>query len=144
MPENVRMSLCTMPNASIDALAAAADRMIETGNATVFTDETKLPYSSSTTESHFFKARLKALEDKIDSVFSRLPEERFSKALPRVQSKPTRFSSPHGGQSRYMTSNQQNQACYYHQKFGRRAYRCTPPCNWSTDFAQENWKHPRH
>ena len=65
MPKKVRMSLCTMPHASLDTLAAAADKMTETNHFTMFFGYDASEYNQPA-EIRLFKTKLAALESKLD------------------------------------------------------------------------------
>ena len=74
MPEKVRMSLCTMPHASIDTLAAAADKMTETNRFTMFSGFDAPEYNQPA-ENRLLKTKLAALESKLDRIIR--PPDRY-------------------------------------------------------------------
>ena len=147
MPENVRMSLCTMPYASLDALAAAADKMMETTSAMMFAGLSSFQ-NSHAADNCLHKAKLNLLESKINNFVYRSFSNR-EKTLQRTQFQRTttqtpRPSRPQSGGQHFQQQGFtfRNSVCYYHQKFGNRAHRCTPPSSWRDNAAQRNWKHP--
>ena len=148
MPENVRMSLCTMPHASLDALAAAADKMMETTSAMMFAGSSSFQ-NSYVADNRLLTAKLEALESKINNfVYRSSSNHEKTQQRPQFQRTTTQTPRPFRPQSKEQRFQQggfdfQNSVCYYHQKFGDRAHRCTAPCSWRGNAAQGNWKHPR-
>ena len=67
MPENVRMLLCTMPNASLDSLTKAADKMTET-NGFAMISGYDIPNYNQPAENRLLKTKLAALESKLNSL----------------------------------------------------------------------------
>ena len=69
MPEEIRLPLCTMHDASLDQLAQPADRMMDAKNAyschKVFGNSLKI--SSATRQHEYLKSKIDVLETKIDS-----------------------------------------------------------------------------
>ena len=69
MPEEIRLLLCIMHDASLDQFAQAADRMIDAKNAyschKIFGNS--LEISSATRQREYLKSKIDVLETKLDS-----------------------------------------------------------------------------
>ena len=91
MPEKVRMSLCTMPHASLDTLAEAADKMTETNRITIFSG-CDAPEYNQPVENRLLKTKLAALESMLDRLVRSNSSNQFE-TKPTFQ-KPQQFSQP--------------------------------------------------
>ena len=135
MPEKVRMSLCTMPHASLDTLAEAADKMTETNRFTIFSG-CDAPEYNQPVENRLLKTKLAALESMLD----RLVRSNSSNHLKQNQ----HFRNHSNFHNQATFTFVENQVCYFHRKFGDRAFKCKQPCYWRiNDPVQENYMHPR-
>ena len=141
MPEKVRMSLCTMPHASLDTLAAAADKMTETNRFTMFSGYDAPEYNQPA-ENRLLKTKLAALESKLDRIVRSNSSNQFeTKPIFQKPQQSSQTSNIHSHQPQTLV---ENQVCYFHRKFGDRAFKCKQPCYWRINNpVQENYRHPR-
>ena len=144
MPENIRLSLCSMHNASLEQLATAADKMVDT----LMGSSSREWPNQSGSSANDFSNKLTTLENKIEQLLqvkdhlalnsktvnnrefassSGQMQRQTSISMPRVPTQPNKS---------FRHANPQNQVCYYHRKFGNQVYKCAPPCTWH--------KHPTH
>ena len=106
MPGNIRMVLASTADAvSLEELATLADKVMDVASPSVAVVTT--PQATSDMEQ--LRAEVSRLTDIVSS---------FTKSRPSRRS-----PSPHP------TSNPT--LCWYHQRFGKNARKCRPPCSWS-------------
>ena len=139
MPEEIRLSLCIMHDASLDQLAQAADRMMDAKNAysshKVFGNSLENP--SANRQHEYLKSKIGVLESKLDS---------FIDATKNIQGDHFKtFNQPpffHGPRSGILTNQNvsSKRFCYFHNRFGSRAFKCIPPCSWKNSG---NFQNPR-
>ena len=160
LPPAVRAALSVLPEEQpIAELASAADRVMEasTGPAAhVDSVVTSAPTATSTAATvsqpdiiAALTASVQRLESKIQRQDKRQRDERRryerqhadqrregrqrgrprSPRTPRALSRQQRPASLSGSE----TDQSDSGFCYYHDRFGADAYRCSPPCNWSVN-----------
>ena len=106
MPEKVRMSLCTMPHASLDNLAAAADRMTETNRFTMFSGYDAPEYNQPA-ENRLLKTKLAALESKLDRLVCSNSSNQFeTKPIFQKPQQSSQTSNIHSHQPQTLVENQ--------------------------------------
>ena len=106
MPGNIRMVLAsTADTASLEELAALADKVMEVAAPSVAAFNT--PQISSDVE--LLRAEVTRLKDAVSALTKSRPAKRSPS--PRPTSDAT--------------------LCWYHQRFGKDARKCRPPCSWS-------------
>ena len=120
LPSNVRMVLAsTGENLSIDNLAAMADKIMEVAVPTVSSVTTPPPPPNP--EVAQLREEVAELRRLINSLqVSQPPTAQRSRSRSRSRhNSPSRDNSPAAG------------LCWYHQRFGERATKCTSPCSWT-------------
>lgn len=153
LPQPVRAALALLPaDSSLDKLAEAADRYLEASGpdpriaAVVSTPPppvaTPAPAASSATAAPSSgidvvvaslvakMERLEASNRRLEDALVRGRSHSRRRQTPRSSRPPTpgpwaRSPSPVTAASRRL--------CWYHQRFGSDARRCTPPCSWQTE-----------
>lgn len=125
LPDQVRAILASHPDLSLEKLADLADNIIEVFSpaqvATVASRaDTSMP-APSTFEQRFEKR----LDDLCKQVAS----------LTRSRSSSRRRSTP-AQRPRDATPNKR--MCWYHQKFAEKATKCTKPCSWTQENANNS------
>ena len=106
MPGNIRMVLAsTADSISLEELAALADKVMDVAAPSIAAVST----SQATTEVEQLRAEVTRLKEAVTS----LTKGRRSGRSP----------SPH--------PSTDSTLCWYHQRFGKDARKCRPPCSWS-------------
>ncbi|XP_018359964.1 PREDICTED: uncharacterized protein LOC108759147 [Trachymyrmex cornetzi] len=130
LPESYRTILATIEESDLNKLASIADKIAES----VSSNNTLAPINSSKTEdsagnyvpqtSSINKTPEHSLLEQLVQGMNTLLRERKSR---------TRSKSPSNSRQPMRRRNHSRSAdgkCFYHRKFGNKAYRCQQPCNW--------------
>lgn len=112
LPEKIRCILAVCDSSDIEKLANQADKILET-----FSSSTSLFVSEvqQGSESDISK-KLEVLISRIDALESRSRPRRQSASGPRSNSRGSRGK---------------HDKCWYHFRFGEKARKCIPPCNFN-------------
>ena len=124
IPKNIRLSLCTMPEASLDQLAMAADKMIDT-----MTETPREMHDLPGAKSSNLSEKLIFLENKIERLFqtrnntagygSNNREVTSTSGIPQGQMPNTMQRFPtQPSEHQYNDSQYPVGLCYFHRKFG--------------------------
>ncbi|XP_037930982.1 uncharacterized protein LOC119688586 [Teleopsis dalmanni] len=126
LPSNVRCILSACNAGSLESMAELADRIMDNLPTPQFV-------MAATTGTHFnqssspLEARVLALETAVQQIISSLGELTMQlKPSSRDRSTDRRHEKRDRKQS-----NMRNKVCSYHTRFGSRAFKCTPPCEFS-------------
>ena len=119
LPANVRMVLASTSTTSLEELAELADRVVEVASPTVATIQPPQPVS----ELEELRAEIAKLQATVRSL-SRRRSRTPNRHIPRRSSSPS-------------TTPTTDNLCWYHQKFGDAAKKCTPPCHRSLQGNQQ-------
>ena len=150
IPENIRLSLCNMPEASLDQLAMAADKMIDT-----MTETPREMHDLPGAESSNLSEKVMSSENRIEQLLqirnntagygpntcevpstSGIPQGRMSNPRQRFPTQPSKHQ--------YNDSQYPVGLCYFHRKFGHQALKCAPPCTWKNTIRNpKNFRWPR-
>ncbi|XP_064482614.1 uncharacterized protein LOC135395311 [Ornithodoros turicata] len=127
LPSNVRMILSSSDSIPLDELAQLADKIMDNMSLSIATPALSAVVAQPEEQSEL--ARLRADVAKLtELVISslRIPRSRSpSPAPPR-----TRSSSFRRRRRSPRPSDPDSTLCWYHEKFGDRAHKCTPPCSF--------------
>ena len=105
MPEKVRMSLCTMPNALLDSLVEAADKMTETNRFTMFSGY-DLSRINQPAKNRLLRTTLAALESKLDRLVRSNSSNQFeTKATFQKRQQSSQSSNIHSRQPQSLVEN---------------------------------------
>lgn len=119
-------AILSVSEGNLDRLAQMADKIIDLNPHQVAETRISPPvhtYSQENFEMREMKAQIAALTDQV---------ERLARGMDR----PARDSRPHRRSSRFrrrsQTPNRQRtyEKCWYHYRYGDKATKCTPPCNF--------------
>lgn len=127
LPQQVHMVLAGSEEVSLEPLAQLADRIIEHSSPSIAPVYRAPPAASSCSTDDSISslqaqvARLSEAVESLRSDFSRRRRTRRSPSRPRRRSPSGRTD----GQS------SPSDICWYHQKYGENAFKCTRPCSWS-------------
>lgn len=128
LPTHVQAVIATMSDASLDKVAALADKVNDIIIHTPHVAEasrTDLPISSSSSASSTMEERLsRRIEDLARQVAALSTGTFRGRARSRSHSR-----ARHGSRSRSRSHN--SGRCWYHDRFGPRASKCRAPCNWT-------------
>lgn len=116
LPSNIRAVIATAKSETIDKLAEQADQMLD------YSDIGNMPQVNSTkktnNEMEELRKQIESLQVSIDRINQR----------GRSLSRDNRRGNSH---RRSPTPRRSEEVCWYHQKYGPRATKCRPPCNFS-------------
>lgn len=127
MPDEVRPILAILDDASLDKLAAAADRIVGT--------TTSGPSICSATTAPPSYEKFKYLDAKIDAISQQLAkvlgEDRKDRRKQPRGSRAYGARGRSGSRGRSQNRAQKFDTCWYHFKFGNEARKCEAPCKYS-------------
>ena len=141
LPQSVRAALALLPaDSPLDKLADAADRYLEVSGPDpriAAVSSTLPPPTATAAQSHITAAPASGLEVVVASLVAKMERleasnRRLENAVIRGRSRSRRRPTPRPG-----TPPRQNgpasaaPLCWYHERFGADARRCTPPCSWT-------------
>ena len=140
MPTNVRCVLSASKNIALNDLAQIADRIIDNSNAQYYVssfDKELAPNSNHAAPlpENLAESRIDAVEKELAHVTSTIRS--LSGKLDKLLKSQGRFRSQsrcRGRESNTSTSD----TCYYHQKYGSKARKCTAPCVFNGKDLQGN------
>ncbi|XP_025991342.1 uncharacterized protein LOC113003955 [Solenopsis invicta] len=127
LPENVRTILEISEVQDLAKLAAQADKIIEMARP-----------SSSTIQA---VSGGQNNSDKLLKEIVELKQQVKKLALRDRQRSGSRGRTPSRGRAKQRGNNDSNKSseyCYYHNKFGDKAFKCTPPCSYDKTKSLEN------
>lgn len=131
LPEALRRILVVIESASLDSLAAAADRGWESSGLSVIASAEAIPAQSGTEQ------RMNELMGKMVEVLDRMSrrdEERKFTRRDRSQTPGARRDAGRRERSNSRKRNPKWKLCRYHYKFGENAHRCESWCEkWQGD-----------
>ena len=120
LPPNVRMVLAsTADTMDLNTLADMADKVIEVANPSVAAISG--PPQPDLADYEHLKAEVARLTQLVASLTTRRRRSRSRGRHPR---------SPAPQDLQQQDSPTTTSICWYHRKFGERARKCQPPCNW--------------
>ncbi|KFD48520.1 hypothetical protein M513_10597 [Trichuris suis] len=137
LPHEVQTALLPFEEKPLPELARLADRILASR-------ESQLSASPVYATTHRVAARLDDPEERVRQLTlhsSGAPRRLRSPDLTERCQQPRRSPSP-GRSGRHVRRTysprgnsdiEQEAMCYYHRRFGRRARKCAPPCNWLND-----------
>ena len=153
LPPNIRMVLSGSVDIDLDALAERADRMLE--SAVTLAQPAVNAVHTSANEIKHLTAMVEDLQKQVShlqmgarqsrSWSSRPPSPRQrgprssrqqSPRTPRQQVAYSRAGTSRGGSPRRLDEDEGY--CFYHARFGRRAYRCSSPCSFNRSQRRDN------
>lgn len=127
LPYQVQATLAVVEDSPLIKLAELADKILERDNclqvATIASSEDKKASKVSS---------LADLEKRIAALEVRRPR---SKSKFRYKEKRFRSSSRHKNDNK--NNKETKNICFYHKKFGAKAYKCTIPCDMSKSIAEK-------
>lgn len=132
LPSNVRMILTSSVDIPLDALAQLADKIMDNMSLPIST-----PALSAVSNEQSELTKLRAdLEKLTDLVTASLQNPRSRSPSPaRTRNWSQRFRRR---RSRSRPSNLDSNLCWYHDTFGDRARKCTPPCSFAGNGPANN------
>lgn len=111
LPENIRMVLAISNEADVDKLAKMADLMIEMQQLPCISTVQKAPTEN----------------DVLEQILSRIDRlEITTRNRSRSKQRSTR---------RQRSGSRNRGFCFFHQRFGKQARNCRPPCKWQNNSA---------
>ena len=124
LPARTREILAVFPRGPIDELATAADKMLEVSPPPPQVAACALPPPATAVTTA--DARLDRLESMFEQLVLQLSRSRSpanQQRRDRSNSRPRRSSSRPNGDPNH---------CWYHQQYGDRSRKCTPPCTFAS------------
>jgi hypothetical protein len=128
LPTHVQAVIATMSDASLDKVAALADKVNDIVLNTPHVAETSragIPISSSSSASSTMEERLSRRIEDLARQVAALSTGTF-RGRPGSRS---HSRARHSSRSRSRSHN--SGRCWYHDRFGPRASKCRAPCNWT-------------
>ncbi|CAN7937942.1 unnamed protein product, partial [Ixodes hexagonus] len=152
LPPSVQMILATASDLSLPALALHADKIMEVANQhpatpTVSSVQRSEPATQvfhapaapadARNEIAALRQDVQHLQELVTNTL-RLSRPHSPRRPSQSRSSRRRSSSPHANrQPRPNQPRQEQQHCWYHQRFGATAERCTRPCSWSENETRD-------
>ncbi|XP_025265574.1 uncharacterized protein LOC112638296 [Camponotus floridanus] len=125
LPDNVRSILAISEVTDLSKLAMQADKITDMSRVSVtqVNAVAKLPHSGEATASCELKAA-------IDAIAEQLKELRSAQQRDRSKSRGRdKYARRNKSRSKSQEHHESN-TCYYHRKFGQKAFKCLLPCEW--------------
>lgn len=135
LPSSTRAVLSVSTESNLDSLAAMADKMDEQAK------EINSICSCSHGSNNSQQASTSKIEDKLVNMIESLSREVAELKMDRSRSHYRRpYRSNFRSRSRSRSSKNTADICFFHKKFGKKAYRCRSPCNFENKnkHTQEN------
>lgn len=135
LPENVRAILAVSEVQDLTRLAAAADKVIEVTKPASTTIQAITGGQADTDNNKVLQeiAELRKQVKKL-SVGDRYRRRSRSRGRPESRGRPSNRGRSHHRQD----SEDNAEYCYYHNRFGDKAFKCTQPCTFNKPKAVEN------
>lgn len=124
MPMQIKPLLVASENLTLDALSEMADRLMDVTKSSFVMATTNIPFKNQEKTSNNLEKRIDDLQKILIECMKDIKELKTQQSTRRPRS---RSSSSHRDKS----------ICYYHNRFGTAATRCTTPCSF-TSQAQGN------
>lgn len=134
MPDNIRVILASLDSTlTIEQMADTADKMVE-----------QMPHASTNSTvppQSDIDRRLSAMMDQIEALTTQV---QAIKADSRSRSRSPGPSHRRYDRSRSKSKGRWNKSglCFYHSKFGTKAYNCQSPCSWKQNGVSGNANAP--
>lgn len=124
LPQHVQGILAVQADLTLDKIADIADRIVEVqpGPANVYSASAS-PLTAMTEQIEELNKKVAALSSASTSATS---GSRHHSTF--TSNQPSRSSS----------SDRSDKRCWYHRRYGNKALKCIPPCNWSSENSDRN------
>jgi hypothetical protein len=133
LPTNIRTILAGMPEVELDAAAICADRIMETISPSTV---------ASTSPGPDYKELLQSIRDLTRQLANVITEQKrpnpnerqfnFRDRRSRSSSHRSNSNSRSSSTRRSSRRDTTNTLCWYHQRYGDRAQRCSQPCTFNS------------
>jgi hypothetical protein len=133
LPPNIRAILACQPEGDLDVAGRCADRIIEVAPQPALATVVPLADSNALLQKkEDLSSQVAAIRTEQDRLRANFRDHRRSSRDPRSSSRDPRPGSTTRrlGSRSPPRNDSAASACWYHRRFGARAQRCTPPCNY--------------
>lgn len=130
LPPHVQTVIATMADASLDKVAALADKVNDIVIHTSHVSEAQAPSSAVPVSS--VSPAPSTMEERLNRRIDDLVRQVAALTTGNFRHRTMSRSRSRGRQSSRSRSRQRsNGSCWYHDRFGPRATKCRAPCNWT-------------
>ncbi|XP_025271368.1 uncharacterized protein LOC112639983 [Camponotus floridanus] len=126
LPSQMQIILTTRSEDRLEEVAEQADRIAEVTNRSIAAT------TNSTTEKQTLEEQIKKLTEQV----AKLSRRQFNRSRSRSRNWSPRRRSQ--SKSQNQTSQEDEETCYYHRRFGNKVNKCQQPCKFKKENEEES------